>query len=300
MRTRRGRRCDPELRRTAEIASVVLAAGAHLYLEKPIAADLAVGRGARRPGSRRAGRWQRWGSTGASTRSSSQAQRLLAAGRLSEIVEIETMFAEPHDVSSMPAWKASRRSGGGAPLDLGSHHVDLVRLLLGRELEAVGRRGSDRSTPISTTAALTFRAGACRVTVGCSFVRPRGPADAAGRDGPDARSRPRPRPPHARAAPGAAGAHSPRRGFAPSCARAPTRPTGRRSAHSSIVRAGKRARSLCSRRTASRACGRSSSRSGSQRGANGNEGARGQRLDPHRRRRRAVPGARRRGAAAAR
>ena len=152
----------------AEVASVVLASGAHLYLEKPIAADLASAEAL----AARAADAGTVAAVGFNRRFHPvvlQAQRLIATGCMSEIVEIETMFAEPHDVATMPAWKTSRRSGGGAPLDLGSHHVDLARLLLGRDLEAVGGEARSLHSDLDDCS-LTFRADACRVTVGCSFA----------------------------------------------------------------------------------------------------------------------------------
>lgn len=155
----------------AEIAGAVLASGAHLYLEKPIAADLPAAEAL----AREALAADSIAAVGFNRRFHPvvvQAQRLLADGVLAEIVEIETMFAEPHDLSSMPAWKASRSSGGGAPLDLGSHHVDLVRLLLGRELEALGGEVRSRQSDFDDCS-FSFRAGACRVVVGCSFVQSR-------------------------------------------------------------------------------------------------------------------------------
>ena len=153
------------------IASAVLDAGSHLYLEKPIATDLDAAEAL----ARRAVAAGVIAAVGFNRRFHpivQQAQRLIAAGRLGQIVEIETIFAEPHDLSTMPAWKKARRSGGGAPLDLASHHVDVIRILLGRELEADG--GELRSVRSDLDDGfLSFAAGACRITVGCSFVKPR-------------------------------------------------------------------------------------------------------------------------------
>ena len=152
----------------SDVASVVLDAGAHLYLEKPIASDLDAAEAL----AHRAAGAGVIAAVGFNRRFHpvvQQAQRLVATGRIGKIVEIETMFSEPHDLSSMPAWKTARRSGGGAPLDLGSHHVDLIRLLLGRELEAVG--GELRSVRSDLDdCVLSFSGGGCRMTVGCSFV----------------------------------------------------------------------------------------------------------------------------------
>jgi predicted dehydrogenase len=62
-----------------------------------------------------------------------QAKELLSSGRLGAIRHVFTTFCEPLAGPSMPAWKRTRATGGGALLDLGSHHVDFLRWVLGGE-----------------------------------------------------------------------------------------------------------------------------------------------------------------------
>ena len=127
----------------------VLAAGKHLYLEKPIAATL--------PDARRlVDCWRvsaRVGVMGFNYRFHPLYRRLksmVGDGAIGSLVAMRTVFAAPTD--ELPAWKARRDTGGGALLDLGIHHIDLVRFLLGREVRSVGaqihdiRSESDRVT----------------------------------------------------------------------------------------------------------------------------------------------------------
>ncbi|HJQ82952.1 MAG TPA: Gfo/Idh/MocA family oxidoreductase, partial [Candidatus Binatia bacterium] len=57
------------------------------------------------------------------------ARRVVEDGRLGRIVAVRTVFTTA--AGDLPAWKRRRDDGGGALLDLGSHHLDLVRWLLG-------------------------------------------------------------------------------------------------------------------------------------------------------------------------
>jgi myo-inositol 2-dehydrogenase / D-chiro-inositol 1-dehydrogenase len=108
----------------AEAATATLQSGKHLYLEKPLAINLEEGRKLldvwRRSG--------RVGMIGFSYRFNplhQQVRRHLQAGRLGELIAVRSVFTTaPHHV---PEWKQRRASGGGALLDLASHHVDLVR-----------------------------------------------------------------------------------------------------------------------------------------------------------------------------
>jgi predicted dehydrogenase len=55
----------------------------------------------------------------------------------------------------MPAWKRERATGGGALLDLGSHHIDLARWLLGEELASV--ESAELSSEASEHDSASFR-----------------------------------------------------------------------------------------------------------------------------------------------
>ena len=119
----------------ASVGIDVLAAEKHLYLEKPIAATLA-------DAERLVERWRASGRVavvGFNYRFHPLYLRLRALirdGAIGSIIAMRTVFAAPTD--TLPAWKTRRETGGGALLDLGIHHIDLVRYLLGREIRSVG------------------------------------------------------------------------------------------------------------------------------------------------------------------
>lgn len=137
----------------ADAAVACLEAGRHVYVEKPLALDLA---GAARV--RRAWEANRChGAVGFNVRLHPlhrQARELLAGGGLGTVVALRSVFSSaPRNV---PEWKRSRATGGGALLDLASHHVDIVRYLLGSEVVAVSAAVSSRAGE-DDTAALTLQ-----------------------------------------------------------------------------------------------------------------------------------------------
>ena len=123
----------------ASVACAVIAAGKHLYLEKPIAVTLSEG-------ERLVACWReagRVGVIGFNYRFHPLYARLRASigdGAIGEIVALRTVFSSPP--GPMPVWKTRRATGGGALLDLGIHHIDLARFLLGREVRTVAARMS--------------------------------------------------------------------------------------------------------------------------------------------------------------
>lgn len=115
------------------IALDVLQAGKHLYLEKPLAID--------REGAERAvaaaGASSVVSAIGFNRRFHPAFLRLrdaLTERGAGELRELRTRFCEPV-AGSLPDWKRRRETGGGALLDLASHHVDLVRFVAGEEVE---------------------------------------------------------------------------------------------------------------------------------------------------------------------
>lgn len=119
----------------AQVGMDILAARKHLYLEKPLAATV-------REGEQLIDCWResgRVGRVGFNYRFHPLVLRLrelLARGAIGEAVAIRTMFGSAP--AALPAWKTRRTTGGGALLDLGVHHVDLVRFLLQRDVRSVG------------------------------------------------------------------------------------------------------------------------------------------------------------------
>ena len=118
----------------ASAAIDAMAAGKHVYLEKPIAATLA-------DGERLVECWRasaRIGVVGFNYRFHPlyvRLRELLRGGAIGSIVAMRTVFTAATE--ALPDWKARRESGGGALLDLGIHHIDLARHLLGREVRSV-------------------------------------------------------------------------------------------------------------------------------------------------------------------
>ncbi len=121
----------------ADAAVEALRAGKHIYLEKPIATTMA---GAQRI----IDAWRhsrRIAVTGFNYRYHPlliELRRQIQSGRIGDIVAVRGVFgtAENHPAE----WKRSRNSGGGALLDLASHHIDLLRHLLSAEIVSASAR----------------------------------------------------------------------------------------------------------------------------------------------------------------
>lgn len=115
------------------LALDVVQAGKHLYLEKPLAVDREGGVRA----AAVAGESPVVSTIGFNRRFHPAFRRLrgsLAQAAAGELRELRTRFCEPV-TEELPGWKRLRETGGGALLDLASHHVDLVRFLTGHEVE---------------------------------------------------------------------------------------------------------------------------------------------------------------------
>lgn len=128
--------CPP----TGSLAGAALAAcrrGLPFYVEKPLAATAADAR-AVLAAARDAGVAAAVGFNRRHHPVHLRARALLASGRIGRVRTVLSAFCEP--APTLPAWKRRRASGGGALLDLGAHHVDLVRWMLGDEIVAAGAR----------------------------------------------------------------------------------------------------------------------------------------------------------------
>ena len=150
--------CAPT-RLHAELAVACAEAGKHFYLEKPIAT---TAEDARRvlEAAAQAGVI---GAVGFNRRHHplhQQARALLRAGRIGRVVAVQTAFCEPTPPAVMPAWKRHRSTGGGVLLDLGSHHIDLLRWFLDDEIATVSARiRSDLSEQDTARLELATRRG---------------------------------------------------------------------------------------------------------------------------------------------
>jgi myo-inositol 2-dehydrogenase/D-chiro-inositol 1-dehydrogenase len=137
----------------ADAAINALQSGKHVYLEKPLATNLDDGR-------KLLDAWRHSGQVamiGFSYRFNPLHQevgRLLQTGRLGELIGARSVFTTaPHRV---PEWKQRRVTGGGALLDLASHHVDLVRFWFDQKVLEV--RASVKSERVEAdTATLELR-----------------------------------------------------------------------------------------------------------------------------------------------
>lgn len=137
----------------ADAAITTLQSGRHLYLEKPLAINLEDARKLLEVWRRS----RRVAMIGFSYRFNplhQEVRRHLQTAKLGELVGVRSVFTTaPH---RMPEWKQRRGSGGGALLDLASHHVDLVRFWFDEEVDEV--RANIRSQRVEAdTATLELR-----------------------------------------------------------------------------------------------------------------------------------------------
>lgn len=144
----------------APLAVACAQAGKHLYLEKPVAADRA---GARRVEQALGGSALRC-AIGFNRRLHplhQHARALVADGRIGEVRTVHCASCEPVTADAMPLWKRRRATGGGVLLDLGSHHVDLLRWILRDEVASVSATcTSELSEQDGAWVDLTFGRGA--------------------------------------------------------------------------------------------------------------------------------------------
>lgn len=117
----------------AQAATAALEAGKHLYLEKPLATNLDEGR-------RVLAAWRRAGTVGMigfnyrHNRLYGELRRRLQSGEVGEVVAVRSVFSTTVPLAD---WRQTRAGGGGALLDLASHHIDLVRFLFDQEVRQV-------------------------------------------------------------------------------------------------------------------------------------------------------------------
>ena len=120
----------------AAAAARIAEAGKAFYLEKPIATTEADARLVRRAAAE-AGVKAAVGFNRRAHPLYQRARHLLREGAIGAVHGVQTVFSEPAPPDGLPAWKRKRETGGGALLDLGSHHVDLLRWLLDTDVETV-------------------------------------------------------------------------------------------------------------------------------------------------------------------
>lgn len=127
----------------AEAAVSAFESGKHVYMEKPVAVSRAEADEAMRA-------WKGSGlvgMTGFNLRFNPIYQALkenIESGAIGDTVFLRTVFTSSG--RELPEWKKRRSTGGGALLDLASHHVDLVGYLLGDEIVRIFARSSSHAT----------------------------------------------------------------------------------------------------------------------------------------------------------
>ena len=121
----------------AQLAIEALAAGKHVYVEKPIAVTLADA-AAIRQASEQARGLLTVGFNLRSHRLVEAARAAVASGVLGPIELVQTSWTSGfHLGRDLPAWRLDRASGGGAFYEIAVHHVDLLRYILGDEIDRV-------------------------------------------------------------------------------------------------------------------------------------------------------------------
>jgi scyllo-inositol 2-dehydrogenase (NAD+) len=157
----------------AAIADAAADGPQHLYLEKPLAIDLDD---ARRIEAKLAGR-DAIAVVGFQYRLSPAFARLRDAvteRRVGAVRQVRAWHCEAADAASMPEWKRSRASGGGALLDIGSHSVDFARWLLDDEVAEVEECRLSSVHSDQDEAALRLRMeGGAAVDLVCSYLQGR-------------------------------------------------------------------------------------------------------------------------------
>ena len=131
----------PALHAVAAVAA--LGSGKHVYIEKPLAVDLESARAVVRE-QERTGLVAMLGFNFRYHPLYAALKRGVHGGQVGEVIAVRTVLcAAPR---ALPAWKTARQTGGGALLDLGSHHIDLVRFVFEQEIaEVAGAVRSMRS-----------------------------------------------------------------------------------------------------------------------------------------------------------
>ncbi len=133
----------------AELAVAAAKAGKHLYVEKPLATTLADGERVR-DAVRDAGVIAAVGFNRRRHPLFRAARAAVQARLVGDVLAVETIFAEPAAAGG-PAWRRDDEAGGGPVADLGSHHFDLARWLLGAEIESVEARGGSATVFVRTS-----------------------------------------------------------------------------------------------------------------------------------------------------
>jgi predicted dehydrogenase len=122
----------------APVALAAIAAGKHVFIEKPLALTLEECDSLDAAAARAASLKTAVGFNMRGHRLVREVRARLARGELGRIKLVRTIFASASRARpEYPAWRVRRESGGGSIFELGTHHFDLVRFTLGQEAREV-------------------------------------------------------------------------------------------------------------------------------------------------------------------
>lgn len=168
-----------------EHARAAIAAGKHVLLEKPVALDVRQGwelvELAERAGVKLATGYQARYVPG-----HQRMQQLIAEGELGSLVAVRSLYAMRRP-GPPRTWRGRRETARwGVLADIGTHHIDLMRMLAGEIEDAVGYSAHQRGyeTEDLAVAALRFACGALgTMTVTASYFRPTTVMEVVGTEG---------------------------------------------------------------------------------------------------------------------
>ena len=121
----------------AECAVAALAAGKHVYVEKPLASNPAQAESVVRA-------WEATGLVGMSGFNYRhhplylRARKVVASGNLGQVIAVRSCFTSAGEW--VDAWRKERSLGGGVLLDLAGHHIDLAQFVLDEPICKVSAR----------------------------------------------------------------------------------------------------------------------------------------------------------------
>ncbi|MCW2523513.1 MAG: gfo/Idh/MocA family oxidoreductase [Frankiales bacterium] len=168
-----------------EHASQAIAAGKHVLLEKPLA--LTAGEAWQLVKlADAAGLVLACGYQARYVPAHQRMQQLIAEGAIGEVVAVRSLYGMRR-VGPPRTWRGERdKARWGVLADIGTHHIDLMRMLVGEIAEATGYSAHQRGyeTEDLAVASLRFQRGAlATMTVTGSYYRPRTIMEVVGTEG---------------------------------------------------------------------------------------------------------------------
>lgn len=119
----------------AHVARDAVQRGKHIYLEKPFAATLEEARSIVASAARSTAAVRALGLNYRFNPLVTRARARITAGEIGRVIAVQSVFSTTG--RGMTTWKRARADGGGALLDLGSHHIDLIPWMLDADVASV-------------------------------------------------------------------------------------------------------------------------------------------------------------------